>query len=203
MVRGSNISCGRAECSRASRYRSPTCRPVVANSLPARVVRQMSPHVIEWVARNKDALLDFWHRGDTWTQPEVNDFIQELQLLRRLPCLWRRVIICSPSAGSTVTPLRCAAVCIVRTTTGCLPRETGQAPICVANKFPENQSNITVKTGARRSLCRPHVQCIICSKFDLRDLVGITGVICEEPTKYYEWMSSAEQESDSKKQRKK
>ncbi|MGA8551086.1 MAG: hypothetical protein WB678_12715 [Stellaceae bacterium] len=52
---------------------------VVANSLPARVVRQMSPHVIEWVARNKDALLDFWHRGDTWTQPEVNDFIQELR----------------------------------------------------------------------------------------------------------------------------
>jgi len=39
----------------------------------------MAPQVIEWVLRNKDGLLDFWHRGDTWTQPEVNDFIQRLQ----------------------------------------------------------------------------------------------------------------------------
>ena len=52
---------------------------VVANSLPARVVRQMSPQVIGWVTRNKDALVAFWDRGDTWTQPEVNDFIQKLQ----------------------------------------------------------------------------------------------------------------------------
>jgi hypothetical protein len=52
---------------------------VVANSLPTRVVRQMSPQVIEWVSRNRDALLDFWHHGDTRTQPEVNDFIQTLQ----------------------------------------------------------------------------------------------------------------------------
>jgi hypothetical protein len=52
---------------------------VVANSLPVRVVRQTSPQVIEWVSRNRDRLLDFWHHGDTWTQPEVNDFIQKLQ----------------------------------------------------------------------------------------------------------------------------
>ena len=52
---------------------------VVANSLPARVIRQMSPQVIAWVERNKDALLDFWQHGDSWTQPEVNDFIQKLQ----------------------------------------------------------------------------------------------------------------------------
>jgi hypothetical protein len=52
---------------------------VVANSLPARVLRQRSPQVIEWVSRNRDALLDFWNNGDTWTQPEVNDFIQQLQ----------------------------------------------------------------------------------------------------------------------------
>ncbi len=52
---------------------------VVANSLPARVVRQISPQVIAWVSRNKDSLLDFWRHGDTWTQPEVNDFIQRLQ----------------------------------------------------------------------------------------------------------------------------
>ena len=51
---------------------------LAANSLPVRVVRQMSPQVISWVLRNKDALLDFWYHGDTWTQPEVNDFIQKL-----------------------------------------------------------------------------------------------------------------------------
>jgi hypothetical protein len=52
---------------------------VVANSLSVRVVRQVSPHVIEWVSHNKDALLDFWYHGDTWTQPEANDFVQKLQ----------------------------------------------------------------------------------------------------------------------------
>jgi hypothetical protein len=52
---------------------------VVANSLPQRVVRQMSPQVIEWVSRNGDTLLDFWQHGDTWTQPEVNGFIQQLR----------------------------------------------------------------------------------------------------------------------------
>jgi hypothetical protein len=51
---------------------------VVANSLPVRVVRQMSPQVIDWVSLNKNPLLDFWYHGDTWTQPEVNDFIQKL-----------------------------------------------------------------------------------------------------------------------------
>jgi hypothetical protein len=52
---------------------------VVANSLSARIVRQMSPQVIDWVSRNKDALLDFWNNGDSWSQPEVNNFIQRLQ----------------------------------------------------------------------------------------------------------------------------
>jgi hypothetical protein len=52
---------------------------VVANSLPQRILRQMSPQVLEWVARNKDELLDFWHHGDSWTQPEVNDFVQRLR----------------------------------------------------------------------------------------------------------------------------
>ena len=51
---------------------------VVANSLPARTLRQMAPQVIEWVSRNRNALLDFWNNGDSWTQPEVNDFIQRL-----------------------------------------------------------------------------------------------------------------------------
>ena len=52
---------------------------IAANSLPPPVVRQRSAQVIEWVSRNKDALLDFWRRGDSWTQPEVNDFIQKLR----------------------------------------------------------------------------------------------------------------------------
>jgi hypothetical protein len=52
---------------------------VVANSLPARTVSQMAPQVIDWVLRNKDGLLDFWHNGDAWTQPDVNDFIQKLR----------------------------------------------------------------------------------------------------------------------------
>lgn len=52
---------------------------VVANSLPPHTVRQMAPQVIDWVLRNRDALLDFWHHGDTWTQPEVSGFIQDLR----------------------------------------------------------------------------------------------------------------------------
>jgi hypothetical protein len=52
---------------------------VVANSLPARTVRQMAPQVIAWVALNRDALLDFWNNGDRWTQPEVSQFIAGLR----------------------------------------------------------------------------------------------------------------------------
>jgi hypothetical protein len=52
---------------------------VVADSLPAHTVRQVSPRVIAWVSCNKDELLDFWNHGDTWTQPEVNEFIQRLR----------------------------------------------------------------------------------------------------------------------------
>jgi hypothetical protein len=39
----------------------------------------MSPPVIQWVALNRTALLDFWNNGDTWTQPQVNAFIQTLK----------------------------------------------------------------------------------------------------------------------------
>jgi hypothetical protein len=56
---------------------------LAANSLPLRVVRQMSLQVITWVSRNKDALVDFWYHGDIWTQPEVNDFIQKLDRVRQ------------------------------------------------------------------------------------------------------------------------
>jgi hypothetical protein len=55
-------------------------RPTVAaNSLPVRVVRQMSPPVIQWVSVNRTALLDFWNNGDTWTQPQVTAFVQTLK----------------------------------------------------------------------------------------------------------------------------
>jgi hypothetical protein len=52
---------------------------VVADSLPRRVVRRMAPPVIDWVARNKAALIDFWYHGDVWTHPEVVGFIQRLR----------------------------------------------------------------------------------------------------------------------------
>ena len=52
---------------------------VVANSLPSRILNQMSPAVIQWVALNKDALLDFWHNGDTWTASELIQFLQSFR----------------------------------------------------------------------------------------------------------------------------
>jgi hypothetical protein len=52
---------------------------IVANSLPMRVLRQMAPHVIRWAALNKDALLDFWNNGDSWTDPQVTGFKQALK----------------------------------------------------------------------------------------------------------------------------
>jgi hypothetical protein len=55
---------------------SPT---VVANSLPTRVLNQMSPQLIQWVLLNKDGLLDFWNNGDAWMQLQVNSFIQALK----------------------------------------------------------------------------------------------------------------------------
>jgi hypothetical protein len=52
---------------------------VVANSLPPRLVNQMSPLVIQWVTLNRDALLDFWHYGDTWTASQLIQFLQNFQ----------------------------------------------------------------------------------------------------------------------------
>ena len=49
---------------------------VVANSLTPRVLNQMSPLVIQWLALNKDALLDFWHHGDTWTVSQQFSFFK-------------------------------------------------------------------------------------------------------------------------------
>ena len=52
---------------------------VVANSLPDQLLRQRGPEVMKWVALNRDALLDFWNNGDTWTDPQVSAFKQALK----------------------------------------------------------------------------------------------------------------------------
>ena len=51
----------------------------VANSLPPRVLNKMSPFVIQWVTLNKDALLDFWHHGGTWTASQLIQFLQSFR----------------------------------------------------------------------------------------------------------------------------
>lgn len=48
---------------------------VVANSLPERVVKRMSPEVIAWVGLNRVALLAFWNQGDTWMKEQVDAHI--------------------------------------------------------------------------------------------------------------------------------
>jgi hypothetical protein len=52
---------------------------VVANSLSPRVLNQMSPLVIQWVTLNKNALLDFWQHGDTWTASQLIQFLQSFR----------------------------------------------------------------------------------------------------------------------------
>jgi hypothetical protein len=52
---------------------------VAANSLPACTVSQMAPLVIRWLSLNKDALLDFWHHGDTWPAAQLISFLQSFQ----------------------------------------------------------------------------------------------------------------------------
>ena len=54
---------------------------VATNSLPPQVLNQMSPLVMQWVTLNKDALLDFWHHGDTWTASQLIQFLQSFQTL--------------------------------------------------------------------------------------------------------------------------
>jgi hypothetical protein len=55
---------------------------VVANSLPDRVLKRMAPSVIAWVRLNREALLEFWNEGVTWTKEEVD---ARLDALARLP----------------------------------------------------------------------------------------------------------------------
>jgi hypothetical protein len=52
---------------------------VLASSLPERVVREMAPQVIAWVALNRDELLAFWNDGETWMCDEVQAFIGRLK----------------------------------------------------------------------------------------------------------------------------
>src|SRR5258705_2546041 len=52
---------------------------VVANSLPARTVSEIAPLVIRWVSLNQDALLDFWHHGDTLPAAQLISFLQSFQ----------------------------------------------------------------------------------------------------------------------------
>ena len=52
---------------------------VVADSLPPRIVNQMSSLIIQWAVLNKDALLDFWHHGDTWTASQLIQFLQNFR----------------------------------------------------------------------------------------------------------------------------
>ena len=55
---------------------------VVANSLPDHVVRQRAPLVSAWVALNRDALLQFWNEGASWTRAEVSHFLDGLKRLK-------------------------------------------------------------------------------------------------------------------------
>jgi hypothetical protein len=55
---------------------------VVANSLPDHVVRQRAPLVSAWVALNRDALLEFWNEGASWTRAEVSRFLDGLKRLK-------------------------------------------------------------------------------------------------------------------------
>lgn len=52
---------------------------VLASSLPGRVVNEMAPQVIAWVALNRDELLQFWNEGETWMVDDVQAFIGRLK----------------------------------------------------------------------------------------------------------------------------
>lgn len=48
---------------------------VVESSLSTRVTNRMGPIVQEWIALNHAKLRDFWFKGNTWYQREVDAFI--------------------------------------------------------------------------------------------------------------------------------
>lgn len=52
---------------------------LLVSTLEDRVVRRTLPLVQAFVVRNRQVLLDFWMRGDTWTDPQVSAFKAGLQ----------------------------------------------------------------------------------------------------------------------------
>jgi hypothetical protein len=54
----------------------------VANGLPDQIVRQRAPLVCAWVALNRDALLELWNEGASWTRAEVSRFLDGLKRLK-------------------------------------------------------------------------------------------------------------------------
>ena len=54
---------------------------LLVSSLPERIVGRTLPQVVEWVARNRQPLLDFWTEGDGWTDLQVSAFKAALQPL--------------------------------------------------------------------------------------------------------------------------
>jgi hypothetical protein len=52
---------------------------VVANSLPEKTKRDMSPLITGWVRMNYAALQQFWDHGTDWTDPQVTAFKQSLK----------------------------------------------------------------------------------------------------------------------------
>ena len=47
---------------------------LLVSSLNEREVRRTLAKVAVFVAQNRQALLDFWHEGDGWTDPQVSAF---------------------------------------------------------------------------------------------------------------------------------
>jgi hypothetical protein len=52
---------------------------VVASSVSAHVLDNMSPDVMAWVSLNRDALLSFWNEGAYWDVDAVRAFIDGLK----------------------------------------------------------------------------------------------------------------------------
>ena len=56
---------------------------ILASSLPDRVINRVAPAVIEWVKLNREALLQFWNEGDSWSIDELSAFATRLKKLPR------------------------------------------------------------------------------------------------------------------------
>ena len=47
------------------------------------VVTAIGPRIIEWVSLNREALLDYWKNGTTWSRKQQNKFFDRLNKLPR------------------------------------------------------------------------------------------------------------------------